>query len=635
MEIKVTSTLDTGVGTLRQAILDATINPLTIITFIPCIEKICLTTQLTIASNIKILASKKVTLTVNQGRHFNIVAGTMLKLKNLILKNGKTNDCIQGGGAILVNTSTNHDLIIENCLLKNNNAIYGGAILTNNNLIMLGSKVTKNSAILQGGGCWIGKNATLTDSYITFNKVTAINNSTFGGGLNIDNGNLFMNKSKISHNCVNFCLEQSIGGTAGGVNVTSGNMILTKSKIDFNLAYNSGGIKIGTGNINVLDKSSICENKSFISGDNVGGGGITIINGNVIIDDSKICRNITRGMYSGGIVSFLGNVTVNSSNISKNVNRGPGGGIACNFNCCLSISNSKICWNTGSSIGAAIVNFSNTTGQVYVTNSNISNNKLTNYQTLGQSIAAFLTVIANLNAQTTTMTTSSPSNISSPTPGSILVLSILPLITKLANITYSFLLKLNLSLEIAILTGGTITTLLKCPININNTKIENNYITQRVDDATNPIIIGYGGAIFSCNSEVVINSSSLQQNKVITGATAIYNNANLVTNNCNIQSNQVDNNSVPLPNVNSNGNGTLLNSKEGLAILVNTQIINNQVKDYGGGIYNDGILTLVNDEITYNKARCDGGGIYSSARFTTCNSIITNNKPNDIEIKMV
>lgn len=629
MEIEVYSDSDAGPGTLRQAIIDANLNSLTIIKFVSIIKQINLISELIVTSTIEIVPKHKIKITIQNGRHFNVINGNSLKIRNLVLKDGNTILSTEGGGSILVNTvasSSNHNLIIEDSELINNKAQYGGAILTNNNLILIRSKVIKNSALYQGGGCWVGKNATLIDSKINSNEITEISNSVFGGGINVDNGDLTLNSSSISYNKINFNNDSAIGGTAGGVNVTSGNIVLHRSKVNSNIAYSSGGIKMGTGNINILAKSSVSKNKSFISGDDVGGGGITIMKGNVIIDHSKVYENITRGMLSGGIVSFLGNVSINKSYICKNVNRGPGGAIACNFDCCLSIIKSKINDNTGSSIGAAIVNFSNTTGQIYLSDSELKGNKLTNYQTLGQSIAAFLEVITNFTTQTTDMTTTGPSTVSTPTPGSTDVLNIIPIITNLATTTNQALQNLIIPLDVTTLTAGTIAALLECPISIVNSIIENNFLTKS-QTFTNPVFTGYAGATFSCNSEVVYDTSIIKENTVIDGATAIYNNKNVIINNSEINNNH-SNNKI------TNNNGTIFNDVSGSVTSIRTLIKNNFIKGAGGGIYNEGNLLLIENKIVDNNTTStgEGGGVFSTNNFVNCDNIIKNNKPNNIII---
>ncbi len=609
MKLQVRNGNDDGDGSLRQALSNTDV---TVIKIKSNVRKICLQSEIIVSSTVKIYTTQTVTITVKEGRHFNINGGYLFQLKNLILRDGKE-------GSIYVNTPDEHTLILKDTVLKYNKALYGGAILTNNNLIVIRSSIIKNCASFQGGGCWVGKNVTLVNSKIDNNKIISNidTNSTFGGGLNIDNGNLTMNNSSISfnniYNNITTCNDENSSGFAGGVNVMSGNITLYKSKIDSNTAFSSGGIKMGTGNINILSKSSVSKNKSFISGDNCGGGGITIINGNVIIDKSKICKNVTRGMYSGSIVSFLGNVSINKSIISKNVNRGPGGGIAANFNCCMTITKSKIIGNSGSSLGAAIVNFSNNAGQIYVSDSIINSNTLTNYQTLGQTIAAFLNVIINLTNQELP----SPPNIE--TPGIISLVSIYPIILNFAQMTNGELQNLVLPLEISNLTAGTITTLLKCPVTITHTQMKDNFITKKEIDS---VFEGYGGAIFNANSDVVVNSSDLSYNRVTTGATAIFNNSNLITNNCNIKSNKVEND-----NFNMNKNGTIFNS--GNSNLIDTNISHNHVTNKGAGIYNMNNLVLIQDKITHNKV----GGIYSTTNFINCDTIILDNIPNNIVIQ--
>jgi len=166
--------------------------------------------------------------------------------------------------------------------------------------------------------------------------------------------------------------------------------------------------------------------------------------------------------------------------------------------------------------------------------------------------------------------------------------------------------------------------------------MENNFITERADLENNLIFEGYGGAIFSGNSNVVLDSTTLQKNKVTTGATAIFNNCNLITNNCDINSNKAECDNIIQNNVNAVG--TLLNSENSSAILIKTSITNNQVKYEGGGIYNKGDLVLLYDKITHNKVldtenKPSGGGIFSTTNFIASNTLVKSNKPDNVVIK--
>lgn len=617
------------IGSLRNAIYEANKNLTNIPTIIeisPCVRDIKLQSELVINSNIEIIAKNNLNIELtNLDRHFHVVTNSINPSSNNILTiktpNKKYKIVLSAGksligGSIFIE-QTNHNLILENVIITNNSALNGGGIYTKGNLYLVNSHLDKNTAIKQGGGAWVTQNITMTNSTINDNIVSEMSNDNFGGGLAVDDGDLIMNNSQINNNIVNSSETLNIGGSAGGINVMSGSIYATNSSISNNKAYSSGGIQLGVGDIN-LNKSSVSNNESYISGDDCGGGGIVITLGNVILQESKLSNNNTKGMYSGSLVSFIGNVTVLDSIISGNVNRGPGGGIACNFNSTVTISNSKIVKNSGSSLGGAIVNFSNTVGQIAINNSELSNNNITNYQTVGQTIKAFLTVIKNLITSTQANATATGNS-----QGSTKLLAILPKLQSLADETDIELQKLLLLEEIMILTGGgAIATLLKCPITIDKSCLVNNFATKIVTDV-NPEIKAFGGAVFGPNSPIFIQDSNLSNNTSITDAGAIYTDKKLVTNNVVIKGN------------NTYKNGTLSNSLKGNMILINTKLYDNVVDNNGGGIFNTGNVILIDSLITKNTAtNGTGGGIFTldkekNDNIINIDSVIKCNKPND------
>ena len=514
--------------------------------------------ELTILTNI-IIEGNNSTLIASKTRHFNVLAGQNLTLKNLTLKNGIANT----GGSILVKTTNNHNLLLENVIIKNNEAIYGGAIYSYGDIIIKNSKILLNKAIKQGGGIWCYKNVTMNDSLVNLNHITEISNDNHGAGIVINDGILLLSNSSISYNKINYSRINQIGGYAGGVNIISGSLIIEKnSRINNNIAFNSAAIQMGLGDINVFN-STISKNRSFSTANASGGGGIVILAGNVIIQNSKISHNITQGMYSGGIVSIFGNITIINSIISHNKNKGPGGAIASNFNSTITIENSKIIKNTGASLGGAIVNFSFSQGQIYIINSILSNNILTNEQLIKQTIEEFLKIIINfLSSYTSYSKTFSK------------VLSKIKEIIALAEERHALFSQIIPLINAT--GGGAIATLLTCPITITNSEISNNYATLKTT-SNNPIFSGFGGGIFSIHSQITINNTKFKNNKAINTGSAIYTN-NLLTINDSI--------------INKNNNIALLNTKNGTTILLNTIFIDNNID-----IENNGQLTLINTKI--------------------------------------
>lgn len=202
-----------------------------------------------------------------------------------------------------------------------------------------------------------------------------------GGGI-YSRGTVTLNQSAVLANTA--VGINGASGHAGGVYTDSG-ITLNASHVDNNFARNSGGILNVFGAVEVLNHSTVNSNSSsgntLAQGD-LGGGGISQMNGNVYVSQSQISNNKTIGMYSGGIVLLLGGVTVTDhSQVNGNTNVGPGGGIAANFGGSVVVSNfSQVNGNTDGGVGGGIVNWAENFGISIIDHSQVNDNISTNFQ---------------------------------------------------------------------------------------------------------------------------------------------------------------------------------------------------------------------------------------------------------------
>ncbi|MEQ1643416.1 MAG: choice-of-anchor Q domain-containing protein [Pyrinomonadaceae bacterium] len=220
--LTITTTADGGSGSLRQALIDATINAeANIVTFnIPTSDpgydantNLFTITLLTPLPNIP-LAPISLNNFQPQGvrvngnttfRIFTLVDSAVVTINNLIISNGFAANGL-GGGIYMGNSST---------------------------LTMNGSVVRNNMAAGNGGGIYMSNSATIHLSRSTIKDNTAIN----GGGIFIfDSGTLNIDASTIN---ANFAVN---GGNGGAIyNGTSGTINGTSNSIDGNAAANFGG----------------------------------------------------------------------------------------------------------------------------------------------------------------------------------------------------------------------------------------------------------------------------------------------------------------------------------------------------------------------------------------------------------
>lgn len=582
----VTSNDDEGSSSLRDAINKANSSECDITIIIIKLSKnynITTSSSFNINSNIKITNKSKHDVTINSSgndRIFNVYGENVnffeitSENNKIILCNGYSDE---NGGTFYID-SPEHHLVLKNVVIKNSSAGLGAGLFTNGTASLISVKIKSCKAISQGSAIWCAKNLIIKKSKITKNMITLAALSS-GGTIYVDNGNCVIDNTKIIYNSVAY--NVNVGGSAAGILVMDGSLyIQNDSNVDFNSAYNSAGIQEGIGNIYVND-SSISNNKSFNSGTekNSGGGGITSILGTVYISKSKICNNKTNGMYSGGIVGIAGDVVVYDSIINENTNKGPGGAITMFFGSVI-ISNSKIHKNTGASLGAAIVNFMFNTGSISITNCEISENTLTNDQTIQQTIESFLNVIIeNLYS------ISQQAELNDGRGGLKFIANTDQIIGDITTINNE-LSRLMIGEENKI--GGTIATLLPCSITINDTIIVNNLVGENTFSDNTPFY-SYGGGLFSLNSNIDIENSIIKGNKVLTNGGGIWNNGTLCINNTKFKKNKT---------IKGDGGG-LYNEGEGNAILINTSFELNRAQD-GGAINNLGTIELVSCKIKNN-----------------------------------
>ena len=153
-----------------------------------------------------------------------------------------------------------------------------------------------------------------------------------------------------------------------------------------------------------------------------------------------------------------------------------------------------------------------------------------------------------------------------------------------------------------------------CPLIENSGILQTKYVTFR-----NSINTQNGGAINNLNSgKLYIYNSLFENNKAQNGG-SIYNSGEITISNCKIENNIAT----------SNGAG-LSNSAGAITTIINSEILNNNAKLDGGGIYVYGQSIIKNTIIKNNIALRNGGGIYKNSYYTTSltceeNTIINNN----------
>ena len=178
----VTNNLDSGAGSLRQALLDATAAPgPDVITFAPSLagQTISLVSTISIfnAGEVTVDASAAPGLVINDGSAedyglFFINVGSTVTFRALTLAKGGGANFATGGGAI----NTGGTVTLERCTLSENRAGSGGAILNSGTLALANCTLSGNSASFGGA---ISNTGTLTLKHCTLSG----NSASVGGAI--------------------------------------------------------------------------------------------------------------------------------------------------------------------------------------------------------------------------------------------------------------------------------------------------------------------------------------------------------------------------------------------------------------------------------------------------------------------
>ena len=286
--LTVTSTEDSGPGTLREAIANA--GPGDIID-LDVVGDITLTSgELAIGKELKIQGpgADELTLRANlTSRIFAITAGGSVAISGMTIANG-ANTAGDGGAIVNVGTLTLTDSIVSGSVA----GLDGGGISNTGTLTLVNTTVIDNEATGEGGGIWNTGDLTLTNSTIRSNG------SSWGGGI-ASIGTMNMTYSTVSGNAA--------GGEGGGGIAVSGAATLRNSTVSGNFSGLGGSIQ-NFGRL-TLTNSTISGNTAVRQG-----GGIQNMETLTLIN-TTVSDN-TAGEPGGGIHNGSGALTLTNSIIA-------------------------------------------------------------------------------------------------------------------------------------------------------------------------------------------------------------------------------------------------------------------------------------------------------------------------------
>jgi len=338
----VTTNADSGPGSLRQAILDATSGDTITFTNTLSGATILLTgSQLLLNQNLTIDGSSlangiSIDGNANDGI-FEMQSGTTNHLVSLTLTNG-----LLSGAGVLVQAGAFGS--ISNCTITGN---FGGALAqrgagVNNDgtLVIRDSRITGNTAATingEGGGIYNGNNGTITLEDCLLSDNTAGPSSPFGGAI-YNRNNATIISCTISNNSAQnsgggiysidtlsvsntLIIANSAGSQAGGV-LSTGPSALARVIFEANSASQGGGLSIGGGGLTLTMTDCLFTNNTS---DDLGGAA-RFSSGMGNVERCTFVANSATN-EAGALYVGLGDLTISSCTFTDNAAGNDGGGI--------------------------------------------------------------------------------------------------------------------------------------------------------------------------------------------------------------------------------------------------------------------------------------------------------------------
>ena len=349
--ITVTNNLDSGSGSLRQAVLN--VAPGDRIVFSPATFNhavtITLNSQIEISKSLTIDgASGNVVTPTLDGNNFQrillIHPGFSVVLNRLNFVRGHDGDCsICNGGAIHNEgvLSITASTFVSNTSIFNN----GGAIFNSGTFTITASSFIDNRAVGSSYGSGgaienLGQAYVLSSTFegnVTsnhsggaiacgYNSVLIVAGSIFTHNYSADRGAGIFNHGSLEVTSSSFSNNEAYSG--GGISSWDpGTLTVTNSSFNGNRTYNTGGGIDNSGGIAKVVNSTFSGNRIEIVDWDKGGAGIYSIAGSLTVNKSVFSNNCVANASGGGILSESNLTIENSSFIRNTARNGYGGGL--------------------------------------------------------------------------------------------------------------------------------------------------------------------------------------------------------------------------------------------------------------------------------------------------------------------
>ena len=599
----VTNLNNSGVGSLRQAIIEANANPNPpgdvddIVFNVPPNSVIptdagvdfIFTVEMVITDGVDISGPGADTLTIDaqmNDRIFNIDDG-----------DGGTDIVVSISGLSLINGSvdTSGDPLTD-----------GGGAIFNNEILSIDSCVFENNTnTANGGAIYNAANATITE----------INNTDFNGNFSsslLDGGAIYNNQNALIESIMNSTFDTNIarqGGAIGNV----GNILSIESSIftSNDTSFNSGAIiNFSAGTIDEIVNSTFNNNSALAQGGAIGNSGLIKMISSTTFSDNESGPN---GIFGGGAIFNFGTLeNILNSTFSGNSTLGSlRGGAIYNDALIQNISGNTFSGNSAFAGGA----IENTDGS---TIENISSTTFSGNNANSSSGGA----ISNLDSTIQLITNSTFSFNQSITGGAIANSGT---INEIATSVFNNNTALNDGGAIHIGSGRTIL------------EINDSTFTDNTASSFGGAINNFGGLInkisngrFTGNTSQNGGSISNVVNGLITEIISTTFSGGMAR----IQGGAIWNvatiNEITYSTFNDNNSslgGAIYNDLGAIIQRLLNSTISGNISGDGAGINNNGTINISSTTIANNEALDDGGGIFTNDGGTTNirNSIVAFN----------
>jgi hypothetical protein len=332
--VVVTNCLDSGPGSLRQAVFDSGPGDPIDLTQLSCSQITLTTGRIDVSRDILFQGPGSGLLTIdgdNTDRIFNQNGPYQLAVYGMTLQRGYSNTfgggCIYSQGPLLLN-----DTVITGCKVFDfggSGTYKGGGVLVNSSLSAIDSAIVDNEIYSAlgyafGGGAFVSGDVLLASSTISGNNITnASGGITEGGGI-IVNGKLLMTYSTIGNNSVGG-LPASPGGTAGAR--VDGGAVISNSTISGNTADGGGGgldINGSVASPNMITNSTISGNTASAVAGVYARGPTTISNSTIAFNTETAFANGAGLRVAYSLADIESSIIANNTSFGTTQNIGLG-----------------------------------------------------------------------------------------------------------------------------------------------------------------------------------------------------------------------------------------------------------------------------------------------------------------------